>query len=195
MISLSYIIPTIGRTTLARAVDGILDELQPCDQLFVVGDGPLPQARETMAARQRQNVFYLEHGPTHNWGTEQIDYATRLARGDYLCYLGDDDEIEPGAMLRIRLAVSNSNLMPHIFAMWHTDRILKRGIKHCECSGQQFVIPNVPSRLAPYSHPENQHTASDAAFLARSIKLWGGQYEFHDEVIARLERQNEGRFF
>ncbi len=194
MASLSYIIPTIGRTTLAKAVDGILEQLTPLDELFVVADGPSDVARVIMAARWSWRVFYLEIPHVGDWGGTPIDYASQLARGQYLCYLGDDDEIEPGAIEAIARTVSKTEMMPHIFAMRYYDKVMSHSTAYGEVSGQQIVAPNVKRRLPRYSAPG--HSAPDHYFLTRLLKEWGEEgYEFHPEVIAKLTAMNKGKIF
>lgn len=193
MVSLAYLVPTIGRSTLARTVDGIRMQLSDGDQLFVIGDGPLDRARLCMQERQARNVFYLEHGPTKNWGASQIDYASQLARADYLCYLGDDDEIETQAMTLMRSALRLHPDRPHIFAMWHTDRILKGSSEMGQVSGQQIVVPNDP-KVPRYSEKPRFGQAYDHHFIERVVKVWDGVV-FSDHVIARLHQQSQGAMF
>lgn len=190
MISLAYIIPTIGRSTLGRAVDGIIRELWDADQLFVVADGPRDQARQIMHPRWRPNVYYLEIPHRGDWGSSAIDYATRLAKADYLCYLGDDDEIEPGALAAMRAVLSEfQEPRPVLFAMRHEGgRILSGTVKQCDVSGQQIVVPNDKTRLPRYAEGP---APNDHGFILRVEQAFGGLI-FRPQVIARLEKMNQG---
>lgn len=195
-IRLSYFIPTLGRSTLARAVDSVLTQLETQDELFVVSDGPSDAARSVMATRQRWNVFYLEYGPTRHYGSEQIEYATQIARGDFLCYLGDDDLAVPEALLRIRTRVSEVSARPHIFAMLTPDGVVRKGygLPEQAVSGQQIIVPNDKLRLPRYDEPSRQ--VNDQAFLTRVVAAWQDVgLGIHDDVIAKMPMAGEGRMF
>ena len=92
----STIIPTIGRATLKRAVQSILDqELSEADfEVIVVNDSgqPLPfddwqssPRVQVIETRQRERIMARNSGAA-------------LARGKYLHFLDDDDWLAPGAL-------------------------------------------------------------------------------------------------
>ena len=96
----SVVIPTIGRATLARSVQSVL--AQDCGaagfEVIVVNDSgrPLPEA-----AWQRADCVRLittnrrERSVARNTGAA-------LAKGDYLCFLDDDDWLLPEALEAFR---------------------------------------------------------------------------------------------
>ncbi|MGH2524992.1 MAG: glycosyltransferase family A protein, partial [Anaerolineales bacterium] len=96
----SVVIPTIGRATLGRSVQSVL--AQDCGaagfEVIVVNDSgrPLPEA-----AWQRADGVRLittnrrERSVARNTGAA-------LAKGDYLCFLDDDDWLLPGALEAFR---------------------------------------------------------------------------------------------
>lgn len=194
MVRLTYMIPTIGRTTLSVAVDSIIDQLTDEDELFVIGDGPQELAREVMRTRPAMNVFYLEWGPTNHYGSEQLDYATQLARGDFLCYVGDDDQVPFGAMDLIRTAVIGAEIYPHIFSMYAPEQKIRGGsIEPSNVSGQQIVAPNDKRRLPKYRNTIDGG-ANDYVFIRDCITAFAG-YRMHGEVIVDGSRAGYGRYF
>jgi glycosyltransferase involved in cell wall biosynthesis len=90
------IIPTVGRATLARAVESVLDQsftAAPIEVVVVNDSGqPLPAEAWQGDARLRQIVTQRrERSVARNAGSA-------LARGRYLHFLDDDDWLRPGAL-------------------------------------------------------------------------------------------------
>jgi glycosyltransferase involved in cell wall biosynthesis len=97
----SVIIPTIGRATLGRAVESVL--AQDCGpaglEVIVVNDSgrPLPDAEWHDAGCVRLiSTNRRERSVARNTGAA-------LAKGNYLCFLDDDDWLVPGALQVLRL--------------------------------------------------------------------------------------------
>jgi hypothetical protein len=92
----STIIPTIGRSTLSRAVHSVLDQTFTADdfEVIVVNDTgkPLPEADWQRSERVRVIVTNRrERSVARNTGAA-------IARGKYLHFLDDDDWILPDAL-------------------------------------------------------------------------------------------------
>ncbi|MCA9934072.1 MAG: glycosyltransferase family 2 protein, partial [Anaerolineales bacterium] len=97
----STIIPTIGRETLARAVESVLvQDFDPADhEVIVVNDSgrPLPAAAWQADARVRLlQTEQQEKSIARNTGAA-------AARGDYLHFLDDDDWLLPGALTALQM--------------------------------------------------------------------------------------------
>lgn len=92
----STIIPTVGRATLARAVESVLSQEVPGETLEVIVVNDTGQPLPPEAWQQAPGVKVLttqrhERSVARNTGAA-------IARGRYLHFLDDDDILLPGAM-------------------------------------------------------------------------------------------------
>lgn len=95
----STIIPTIGRPTLARAVESVLQQsLSEADfEVIVVNDSGQPLPLEAWQQSERVHIVTTnrrERSVARNTGAA-------LARGRYLHFLDDDDWLAPGALQHV----------------------------------------------------------------------------------------------
>jgi hypothetical protein len=131
--TVSYIIPTIGRESLGRAVDSV--ELWPGDELLVARND----------------------APTGGWGAYERNVALPQAKGGWLAFLDDDDVWLPGARaahaLGIQSAIRQRNIAPIVFKMriagtddivWKTPQLFYGNVG-TPC----MLVPNDPSHLRP----------------------------------------------
>ena len=102
----STVIPTVGRSTLSRAVYSVLDQTFTADdfEVIVVNDSgqPLPEADWQHSDRVRLiNTQRRERSVARNVGAA-------MTRGKYLHFLDDDDWLLPNALLHFwKLAQSS----------------------------------------------------------------------------------------
>ena len=104
----SIIVPTYERAELllTRSIPSVLAQTFPDWELHVVGDGATNAVQAAMATvtdhrihftnRPRQD--YPDFNPFWSWmcrGAEAINYGLDTAEGEFVCTLGDDDELMP----------------------------------------------------------------------------------------------------
>lgn len=95
---ISVIIPTFNRAhTLRRALDSVLAQSRPADQVIVVDDGSRDNTRELVEQDYPQIDYLFQHNSgvsaARNRGIEQ-------AHGDWIALLDSDDEWLPNKLAR-----------------------------------------------------------------------------------------------
>lgn len=91
----STIVPTIGRSTLARAVDSALAQEFPGKfEVVVVNDSGVPLPRAEWQDDQRVRIIHTQR---HERCVAR-NAGAAIARGRYLHFLDDDDWLLPGAL-------------------------------------------------------------------------------------------------
>lgn len=114
----STVIPTIGRPTLARAVQSVLDQDFDADdfEVIVVNDSGKPLPEEEWQKSSQVRVIETqrrERSVARNTGAA-------VARGKYLHFLDDDDILLPGA-LKAFWELSNKNPdADWLYGSWRT---------------------------------------------------------------------------
>lgn len=90
------IIPTVGRKTLQRAVQSILDQSLSADEfeVIVINDSGSPLPFEAWQTSRRVRVVDTDHRER----CVARNVGAALAKGTYLHFLDDDDWLLPGAL-------------------------------------------------------------------------------------------------
>lgn len=194
MTTLSVLIPTLGRTSLGRAVQSVLMQLGPEDELIVVADGPSNPARRTMLDAWDKRARYVETHPTRIWGAYQYDIGASMARGDFLVHLPDDDYMAVGAIEKIRERVSKLPPGVHVFSFLEEHsggKIFYGRMEAGEVSGNQIVVPRLPHR-AVWS--DDTKDTFDHSYLHRAMVLWGQTRPYYSrDIIAVADVCSRGR--
>lgn len=186
MDSVSLVIPTISRPTLARTLHSLRgQEWMPGDEVILVGDGPQPVARELwdqfgLPGRYMETPRQLGtwgHG-IRNWLLDR-----RTTTGRYLAALDDDDVWTPDALASIRKGIRWSGDLPLIFRMdWTTiggkvlweQPELREGNLGTPCC----VAPNDPAKLGRYG----PRYAGDFDFIKSTCDYYPGPV-WREEII------------
>lgn len=179
-ITLSVMIPTIGRPELKRLLDEMAPQLAAGDEILVVGDGPQPEAAAMSA--DYKGVRYFEHGPDHCWGHPQRNWVMRFVKGSHLMSMDDDDRFAPDGLEAIRRALAESPDRPHMFRMHHEGAVLWREqvVRSGNVSTQMFVTPFVRGRLGKWGRLYE----GDRFFIESTLKLYP---EGFDALVWRPE--------
>jgi hypothetical protein len=109
----TVLIPTHDHgPTLLRSVPSALAQTVTEIEVFVVGDGAPDVTREIMAdftaADERIRFFDNPKGPRH--GEIHRHAALREARGEIVCYLGDDDVWLPGHIEELQALLADADV-------------------------------------------------------------------------------------
>lgn len=190
MPNLSVICPTIGRVSILDTIAAYLPQLSKDDEFIVVADGPIPEARALCSSLP---LTYLET-PEHigDYGCTPCDYAIERAKGDYVLFIGDDDLPTSEAVSIIKKGLSLRPELPHLFATYHTNRVLLDSLECGHVTGQQIVIPRDMSKMPKMADVEyNYWRVSDWVFITKVVKAWRGVV-YHPDIICYMKKQNYG---
>jgi glycosyltransferase involved in cell wall biosynthesis len=172
-VTLSVVVPTRGRRSLAGTLASIAEQLEPGDELLVLcsDDGDFGNAaRQSMLER---------------------------ARGTHVVFMDDDDQYARGAFDIMRRFAREHPGRVGIFRMRYLDgRLLWREpvVRRTNVSTQMFCVPNVPGRLGSWTagagqatapRPEGARDVADYEFLAQTVALQG-EPVFREEVVALI---------
>jgi spore maturation protein CgeB len=144
----SVIVPTTGRATLVRALQSVADQLEPGDEVIVVGGDDAGAE-----AAIRFGFTFIPCGPGGNFGCTERTMGIARATGTHLVFLDDDDAFLPGAFAKMREACAAHPGRPVMFRMiapggrvlWH-EPVVRLG-NH---GTPQFVTPNDRARLGQW---------------------------------------------
>jgi len=190
--SLTIVVPTIGRSSLTKALESIACQLGRYDQVFVVGDGIYPEARRAIQSYDdRFTYFELSDGPHYDWGARARNFAIERAKKSYIAFMDDDDESLPGAFAAIKGAVHEFPGHPFMFRMKHGSSVLWRTkeIAIGNVSSQMVVVPNDQKRLGRFT----ERYEGDYDFIRSTADFYFPDYNpyiWREELISVLFKAN-----
>lgn len=178
--SVTFIVPTIGRPTLPRTIASI--EARQGDEILLVGDESL-RVHVRPLLDQRPEMRFVSCPPGNDWGSTERNYATPMACGGYLSFMDDDDAYVPGARALFQSAMNGA---PSIFRMqyhyagghvlWQEPEI------RCGNVGTPMVfVPNVPDRIGLWG----PNVGGDCDYMFR-MKWEPHEITWREEVIATI---------
>lgn len=182
--SISVIIPTIGRETLVDAVMSV--ECLPGDEIILVSDGHNVAVEETARALGARYGFV---GPTGHSGAEQRDLGIRMARGTWVAFIDDDDVMAAGAMERFRRAIYSDPIPPRVFRMRYGDASQSPGLllyreetlALCNVGTPMFLVPRaIAARILWAGAPD--HRYHDHWWINRINEI--APVKFEPDVVA-----------
>ncbi|TSC86275.1 MAG: hypothetical protein G01um101416_698 [Microgenomates group bacterium Gr01-1014_16] len=166
MTTISFIIPSIGRQSLQRAVDSI--EKWPGDEVLVV----------------------QHHPPSGTWGNAERKEGIAKAAGNYLAFIDDDDYYVPQHRTIMDRAITNHPGLPHLFRMrfpngkilWKTREIIPGNI-----GSPMILVPNQKQMFYRFQFP-GRTNMGDYYFVAR----WKFPVTIWEENIIALTGHDDG---
>lgn len=170
--SISVIVPTIGRSTLQRT----LDSCAGADEVIVVVD---EQAQVADLNGCAAAVAGTVRGGDHGYAARTLGMS--LASGSHLAFLDDDDVYTENAIALFREAACEK---PVIFRMDHPRNGVfwrTKEIRFGNVGTPMFLVPNVSEKLgswAPHHKGEARQPGGDFTFISgccermRTAPLW-----------------------
>ena len=171
---ISFIIASVGRPSLARALASI--ELWPGDEILLVGDN---------LVSPNMLVRSIQCPPGNDWGSKERNYATPFARCQYIAHIDDDDEYVPGTRALMQSAIDAAPGRPTIFRMRYPNGHTLWQSQAIACGNvgtPMMLIPNMPTRLGVWAEGRD---CGDFFFL-NSMKWSAEEIQWRTEVIAQL---------
>lgn len=167
-LSISLILPTIGRPTLARTLRSIRgQDWRFGDEVLLVGDGHCQAARCLWGQFFLPGSYSEVAGPAGDWGHSVRNGAMLRAKAEYLMAIDDDDELTTDAVAIVRRALAAAPDRPHMFRMDggpHGKLWITREVRFGNVGTPMFVCP--------------RHT--QAAYTSR----YGGDFDFMRDTLA-----------
>jgi glycosyltransferase involved in cell wall biosynthesis len=110
----SFVVPTLGRPSLIRAVQSIEEQTDPDWEAMIVFDA---SANHNMM-RARDPRFHISQSIYRSAG-ENRNYGIRMVSGEWVCFLDDDDHIAPQYVELLRETAEQIDVDIVIFRMSH----------------------------------------------------------------------------
>ena len=187
MVQLSILIVTIGRDTLSRTFESIVEQLDECDFLYIAIDGPAFYEKAKLQIDAYRNSFkckiiVFEHPVNVGfWGNElRTFYQTKL-EGDYIMYSDDDDVYTRNALSHIRNAIGNKRGKLFVFKM-------------CLCYDNHRLVPQGNSMEKVFRFTNIGAPCGVVANEPSKLGVWpptgGGDCEFWTQTAQKFSQEN-----
>jgi len=193
---ISVITPTIGRDSLRTMLDALVPQLEDGDEAIIVGDGPQPNAQRIVESYRNSRLIYLEQGPIRNYGNPQRNLAIKMAKGDYLFFVDDDDVPLKDCVKGVKAIASRNPGRPFMFRMYHGPGLLweTNEIRGGNISGQMFIPPNKPELLGEWSGKyaaDYDFITSTLAKYPEGALMWRGEIVVHQGCAGPSQNARE----
>lgn len=121
---ISVVIPTYNRfAVICRAVDSVLRQTRPADEIIVIDDGSTDDTLNKLESRYVQQITIIET-PINSGVSAARNTGIKHSRGDWIALLDSDDE-----WLDTKLAVQVQALRQDPHLLCHTEEIWIRNGK------------------------------------------------------------------
>jgi glycosyltransferase involved in cell wall biosynthesis len=172
--SISVIVPTMGRPTLLDTILSIIPQLEKDDELIVVSDGLLSLHDIT---ELDSRIRYYEMHRTKDSGNTQRDYGISVAKGTSLVFCDDDDIFTFDALHNFRLAINGDPNCLWIFRMEYGENSPSPGlvlwqdreVRVANVGTPMFLLPNRSD--LPKWKTDKDLAISDFFFLTECLRV------------------------
>jgi glycosyltransferase involved in cell wall biosynthesis len=167
--TISYIIPTVGRDSLHRAVASI--ERWEGDEVLVI---------------------QLDT-PSGTYGNVERQIGVERATGDYLAFLDDDNYYVPGHRALQASAIAEAPDRPTLFRIQYpSGRVLwdRKRVKNGNVDSQMILVPNRKEMLSPWgARKKGGHRCGDFNF----VNCWQWTWRvinWREDIICQMGRED-----
>ena len=170
---ISFIVPTVGRTSLDATLRSI--ETWPGDEILLVGE---------KNTTNDPRVRFLQCPRGNDWGHTERNFATPQAKCRYLAHIDDDDWYAPGTRKLMADAIMRTPGKPVLFRMQYPNGITLWAEPELRCGNvgtPMILIPNMPTRLGKF----RPFVGGDCAYL-EEMKWDRSEIVWRPEIIALL---------
>jgi len=172
---ISFILPTIGRASLAATLQSI--ETYPGDEIIIAGD-------RYRVRTDKKPVRYIDCLPGNDWGASERNIAQQQARCQYIAHIDDDDCYAPGTRALMEDAIKKTPGKPVLFRMRYPNGITLWAEPELRCGNvgtPMMLIPNRPTMLGTWG----SFVGGDCNFL-ETMKWTPDEIVWRPEIIALL---------
>lgn len=184
--SISVIVPTIGRATLAATLDSIQKQMFAEDEVVVVGDTLSYWEDPKISLSNRRLTFAEVEGGDR--GNAARIRGMELATGTHLAFMDDDDAYIAGAFQAMHEYAQPDRIT--IFRMRHHPwqviipfenewGNLKFGNVGTPC----ILVPNIPDKLGTWA-PWDGAAGSDFRFISETCEKLGTSPVWRREITS-----------
>jgi len=186
--SLSFLVPTAGRLEIECALASIAPQLEPDDEVVVIGDtlGAVLTGSQAIVESFGPQFRWVEYaGQVHTYGHQQLNYGISVARGDYIHCSDDDDIWAPEAAKAMRRGIDADPGRPLLFKFhsWHSytywDFYGLLAMNHV--GGHCLVAPNIAGKIGRWGDSYQ----GDFDYIMETVTLHGGidSVVWRDEIV------------
>lgn len=107
---ISVVMPAYKTQYIDQALDSLIGQTYPNLELIVCDDSTTDEVRQRVEAKAAQAPFPVQYSKNEKrlWGFGGVEKGVRLAKGEYIKILHDDDVLKPNAIKNLLQALLNN---------------------------------------------------------------------------------------
>ncbi len=169
-INISVVIPAYNRARpLERALESVLAQSRPADEIIVVDDGSTDETRHLIETRY-SHINYIQQ--TNKGVSAARNAGIKSTNHDWICLLDSDDSWQPDKLEKQTQALSENTdfLICHTNETWYRNgEILNQGKKHEKRGGYIFQYCLPLCAISPSSVIINKQIFNDVGLFDENL--------------------------